>query len=689
MTLLKRSMIKIVSAVIAAAVPTVILVRQISYSSTMRHTRELLDNKTQNYSGKIAGELNSIRNVLQALGAVFYGGVFENEKDTLDVFINFTSLYPKSTGFYGYLDNRYYDGTLWVPDDDWVATERPWYHAAEKAPGKVVFSDLYVDAQTSTTVTSVSEMIASSSGRTLGVIALDYPLDSVVGTVDALSRDPLEKIFILTDTGDFAVSDLYTADDNIKTVDNNCFSSIADDILAGEAMLAKGAIKGVPYFFNSTKIADTGWILVVAEPVSQVFRFSKEISVLLLSSFLFLTLLIIVFISITMAHIAHPLKITASSLSTIASGDADLTKRLDIYDTSDEMRLIKDSFNDFVSHLQTIITEIRGTKDDLSAYGKKLGNMVEDNAKFVDSVVSNIGQVDNEVSVQHEKVRTTVGSAEDISRSVEALHNLLETQEESVKSSSSIVEQMVTSISDVSSSVGDMAAEFSALQGNIRSGVEKQHTVNELIQEIEKKSEMLNEANEVISNIAEQTNLLAMNAAIEAAHAGEAGKGFAVVANEIKSLSESSSKQSKNITDQVTAILDSIARAVLQSEASDKVFTEVSSKIEDTGQRVERIKSAMDEQSKGSSQISAALSQMNNATGEVREAALDVDNARQGITADVGSLKTSSDTVHLSLEEMQKGIKHIEADDNALLGIATDINASIYRINSQIGQFRL
>lgn len=689
MTLLKRSMLKIVGGIVIALVPTTLLVWHLSYKSTTKHTEELLDNKVQNYSGKIANELDSMRNVLQAIGAVFYKGELTSEEETLNVFLNFTTLYPESTGFYGTINGRYYDGTLWVPDDDWVATERPWYKAALKSPGHVVFSDIYVDAMTGGTVTSISETITDENGTMLGVVSLDYPLDSVVKTVNGLKSGKNESIFVLTDAGGFAVSSIYTADDNIKTVENGKYSAIAASLIDGTAQMVHSDIKGVPCVFSSTKIADTGWTLAIAEPVSDVFRFSKEISALLIASFAFLSLLIVASISFTMASIANPLKATAASLSTIASGDADLTKRLEIQDTSDEMQLIRNSFNDFVSRLQSIIGAIKGTESDLSTYGQKLGEMVQDNAKFVDAMVLNIEQVDAEVSSQHDMVRTTVNSASDISNAVEKLHILLEMQEGSISSSSSVVTQMVGNISSVSNGVDKMAGEFSALEQNVVNGVEKQHVVSTLIQEVEEKSRTLSEANEVISNIAEQTNLLAMNAAIEAAHAGEAGKGFAVVANEIKALSENSSTQSKNITEQVMAILDSIAHAVSESEASDKVFTLVSSKIKETGDLVQEIKAAMREQSQGSKQISNALGQMNASTSEVRSAAANVNDARLGISNDVDGLRASSDTVHSSLEGMKDSVKHIENDDSALLGIATDINDSIYRINSQIGQFKL
>jgi len=92
-------------------------------------------------------------------------------------------------------------------------------------------------------------------------------------------------------------------------------------------------------------------------------------------------------------------------------------------------------------------------------------------------------------------------------------------------------------------------------------------TLSSVVGDLDKYSESIGKAVDVISSIAEQTNLLALNAAIEAARAGEMGKGFAVVAKEVRRLAESTNTSAKEIVDLVAKVRNQIDMTV---EAVDK-----------------------------------------------------------------------------------------------------------------------
>ena len=475
-----------------------------------------------------------------------------------------------------------------------------------------------------------------------------------------------------------------------QMLEHEDFAAYKSEILAGKENRVTIKYPGTnkQTIVSYIPIPGTTWSLVSAVPYDFYFG---HLTGLLNFSIICLVLSIIVAVIIlipVIRAIVKPLKVVSQSINQIASGNADLTKRIEI-SSKDEVGRVVDGFNNFSNKLQNILTNIKNSQTDLENVGNSMDESTQDTSASITQIIANIESVHSQIITQSESVQQTAGAVNQIAANIASLENLIVHQADGVTGASSAIEEMMVNIESVNRSIDRMAASFDKLMADTTTGSSKQADVSHKVEQIVAQSQMLQEANLVISNIAEQTNLLAMNAAIEAAHAGESGKGFSVVADEIRKLSETSTAQSKTIGDQLDNIRNSIDEVVLASTDSNNAFVSVAEAIKETDEIVRLIKSAMEEQTIGSQQINKALHEMNDSTAEVRTAGHEMAEGNKHILDEVRNLQDSTLLMKQSMEEMSIGAERINATGAGLKDISAKLKETIAQIGDEVRLFKV
>ncbi len=205
-----------------------------------------------------------------------------------------STVFENTTGLYGYINGEYLDGALWVPDEDFVATERPWYKKTMASGGDVTLIDPYLDAQTGKITMTISKKLVDGKS----IVAMDIVLDQVQNITEESVRAGKSDFEFILDSKNMVVahSDRNEVGKNYTGEKDSIWAAILKNAENAQEDFFEFNYNDAHYIVYSEKI-ENDWRCLTVKNATEIFTPLKIL--------LIITIIVVVIIVAILSYILN------------------------------------------------------------------------------------------------------------------------------------------------------------------------------------------------------------------------------------------------------------------------------------------------------------------------------------------------------------------------------------------------
>ncbi|WP_421253464.1 methyl-accepting chemotaxis protein [Aeromonas jandaei] len=511
--------------------------------------------------------------------------------------------------------------------------ENEWYRCSIRTKALCLLEPYLDDVgDKKVLITSVSTPLLDN-GNLLGMVGVDISLtalQNLVSTMDKELYDGKGRILLVSHEGRVAGADQF--DVTLGRALDQKYQGLAADLkgwLNQGQELSRWSSDGsilqtfVPVTMRGT---DRKWGIYIELPRAVVLASAQQLQEALASESsrsvatqlgigALISLLALSFIWLMARQIVAPIRAVVARLKDIATGEGDLTQRIEIH-RQDEIGELAKWFNSFLNKLQSTISQVIATVEGTRTSAEQAAHVAE--------------RTSSGMQTQYQEVDLVATAFEELSATALQV--------------SGNASSAVTAANETDAAAQEGKYVVADTQEAMRKLMAIINNALPVVERLSANSDNINDILTVIQGIAEQTNLLALNAAIEAARAGEQGRGFAVVADEVRNLAgrtQNAIVEIQKLISELQSGTGAVVKAIHDGhgqadqtlgkvDLSVRVLEQIIQSVSTIHQMNEQIARAAQEQSRVADEINRNVSNIRDVSHTIRaEAATSAENGRE------------------------------------------------------------